>query len=140
MRNISFSITIEQFKNRTKTVTRRLGWKDIKPGDRLLGIEKGQGLKKGEKVVALGVILVKRADRERLDSILDDGEAECAAEGFPELTPAQFVRMFCVANQCKPDQEITRIEFEYVDVAGAVYISRTIINPAAPWPFPKTNP
>lgn len=140
MKNISFSMTTEQFRNRTKTVTRRLGWTDIKPGDRLQGIEKGQGLKKGEKVAPLGVILVKRADREPLDAILEDGEVECAAEGFPDLTPAQFVRMFCVANQCKPDQEITRIEFEYIDVPGAIRMSPTILNPAEPWPFPRWKP
>lgn len=133
-------MTTEQFRNRTKTVTRRLGWKDINVGDRLQGIEKGQGLKRGEKVTPLGVILVKRVDREPLDAILEDGDAECAAEGFPELTPAQFVKMFCVANQCKPEQEVTRIEFEYIDVPGSIRMSPTIINPSAPWPFPKDTP
>jgi hypothetical protein len=48
MRNISFSITRFQFCDRTKTVTRRLGWAKLKPGDVLMGVEKAMGLKKGE--------------------------------------------------------------------------------------------
>ena len=33
MRNISFSLTEEQFLNGSKDVTRRLGWLFLKPGD-----------------------------------------------------------------------------------------------------------
>lgn len=32
-RNMSFSMTTEAVRNRTKTVTRRLGWEFLKPGD-----------------------------------------------------------------------------------------------------------
>jgi len=41
MRNMSFSMTTPQFKTRTKTVTRRLGWWFIQPGDLVYGVEKG---------------------------------------------------------------------------------------------------
>lgn len=50
MRNISFALTTPQFKSRSKDVTRRIGWWFLKPGDVVMGVEKGMGLKKGEKV------------------------------------------------------------------------------------------
>lgn len=49
MRNISFALTTEQIRNQTKTVTRRVGWANLKPGTLLQPIEKGQGLKKGDR-------------------------------------------------------------------------------------------
>lgn len=50
-RNISFALTTPQFRARTKWVTRRLGWLFLKPGDTLMGVEKGMGLKiNGETV------------------------------------------------------------------------------------------
>ena len=54
MRNMSFMLTTEQIKNRTKTVTRRLGWRNAKPGDVVQPIVKGQGLQKGETVQKIG--------------------------------------------------------------------------------------
>jgi hypothetical protein len=66
MRNISFSLTTEQFKARTKTVTRRLGWTFLEPGTVLMGCEKCMGLKPGEKIVRLGRIRVVSVRRERL--------------------------------------------------------------------------
>ena len=53
MRNMSFYHTTEQIRNRSKTVTRRLGWAFLKPGDRVRAIVKGRGLKKGQKVEPL---------------------------------------------------------------------------------------
>ena len=41
-RNMSFMITKEQVRNRTKTVTRRLGWAFLKPGDIVNAVEKGK--------------------------------------------------------------------------------------------------
>ena len=49
MRNISFMLTKDQVRNRHKTVTRRLGWRRLKPGDVLRGVEKAMGLKAGEE-------------------------------------------------------------------------------------------
>ena len=49
-RNMSFMITTEQIKNRTKTVTRRLGWNFLKPGEVVNACEKCRGLKAGQKV------------------------------------------------------------------------------------------
>jgi len=43
MRLISFMLTERQIRERTKTQTRRLGWKTVKVGDRLRGVLKCQG-------------------------------------------------------------------------------------------------
>lgn len=39
-RNISFSMTEPQFVDGSKDVTRRMGWKWLKPGDRIMGVRK----------------------------------------------------------------------------------------------------
>jgi len=115
MRLISFSMTIPQFKARTKDVTRRLGWGNLRPGDVLMAVEKAQGLKKGEKVRKLGRIRVKSVSRESISLMMLYGRHECRREGFPEKSPRQFVQFFCKANACKPTRLITRIEYEYLD-------------------------
>lgn len=118
-RNISFALTTRQFRARQKDVTRRNGWLWVEPGDVLNAVEKCQGLKKGERVKSLGLIRVVGVRRERLDEISNRpgyGAAECIREGFPDLTPAQFVAMYCKANPCTGGETIiTRIEYDYVD-------------------------
>lgn len=112
-------MTPDAIRNRTKTVTRRLAWWDLEPGTLLCAVEKAQGLKKGEKVVRLGVIRVLQVGWEPLDTFFEYGSEECTREGFPELTPNGFVDMFCRANGCDPNLPqlawVNRIEFEYVD-------------------------
>ena len=46
---MSFMLTTNQIIDETKDVTRRNGWENLKPGDRLRAVEKAMGLKKGEK-------------------------------------------------------------------------------------------
>lgn len=115
MRNISFSATTAQFRARTKTVTRRMGWAMLGPGDVLMGVEKAQGLKKGEKVARLGPVRVVSVRREQLNLI---DQEDCNREGFPDLTPAQFIAFFCQFNGCAPDALVTRIEFVYEATNG----------------------
>lgn len=113
MRHISFALTTGQFRLRVKFVTRRLAWLKARPGDVLMGVVKSQGLKKGEKVERLGPIEVVSARRERLDAI---DQADVIAEGFPDLTPAEFVAMFCGHNRkATPATIVTRIEYRYLD-------------------------
>lgn len=111
MRNMSFMLTQRQFRNKTKTVTRRLGWRYIKPGDLITGCEKCQGLKKGEKIVKLGVIRILSNRRVPLSPITP---ADVAKEGFPGMTPVEFVKFFCEHNKCSPLIKVNRIEFEYI--------------------------
>jgi hypothetical protein len=119
MRNISFSLTKEQFRNRTKTVTRRLGWKDLKTGTILCAVEKAQGLKKGERIVRMGLIRVVNVRLEWLYEITDDpeyGRAEVVKEGFPDMTPEQFFKFFIDSHDFDyPHEKITRIKFEYLE-------------------------
>ena len=113
MRNISFQLTTEQVRNRTKTVTRRLGWKNLRAGELLQACEKCMGLGKGGKINRLAVIRVVAVRREQLCQVLGD-EAEPRREGFPNLTSAEFEEMFCKHMGCHYTDEVTRIEFEYV--------------------------
>jgi len=114
--NMSFIYTTEQVRNRTKTVTRRgIGtWKNLKPGDRLNAVEKGMGLKKGEKVKVLAVIEVVSVRVEALCSITP---LDVVAEGFPSLTRGEFVMCFCDGFGCTASDRVRRIEFKYVDSA-----------------------
>lgn len=114
MRNISFALTTPQFRARTKTVTRRKGWLGLKPGDRLMGVEKGMGLKPGEQVVRLGEIEVVSVRRERLSAMFDETGA-CALEGFPDWTIAQFIGFYIEANGGDGWQMVTRVEYRYVE-------------------------
>lgn len=121
MRNMSFAMTTDQIQDGTKTVTRRLGWLHLKPGDMLRPVRKCMGLKPGEKIEALREpVRVVSPSREPLRRMTDDieyGRAECIREGFPDLTPAQFVAMFCASHKpCTPETIVTRIEFEYPEV------------------------
>lgn len=111
-RNISFALTTQQFKDRTKTVTRRLGWDFLKSGDVLCGVEKAMGLKKGEKIKCLGLIRVVSAWPEPLEAITP---TEVRKEGFPDWTPEQFVEFYCTHNKVTPDIIVNRIEYEYLD-------------------------
>lgn len=112
MRNMSFFLTQDQLLDGSKTVTRRLGWQVLKAGDRFRAVRKVQGLKKGEGIDALAECEVIGVRRERLDAI---DQADCTAEGFPAMTPSEFVDMFCKAMGCEPDTEVTRVEFRVVE-------------------------
>jgi len=135
MRNISFTATIPQFRARQKHRTRRGNakgptWKNLKPGDVLMGCEQCQGLGKGGKVVRMGPIVILETNIEPLDDIIRRPmrtinpcalqpvwwSDETTLEGFPELTPVQFIKMFCEMNDCEPETEINNILFNYVDV------------------------
>lgn len=112
-RNISFALTTEQFKNKTKTVTRRLGWRGLKIGTILMGCKKCMGLRPGEQIERLGMIRVTGVFREKLLDVAGWAD-ETAKEGFPEMTPDEFIVMFCKEMKCTPSTEVTRIEFEYL--------------------------
>lgn len=111
MRNMSFAITTDQIRMRTKTVTRRMGWRFLKPGDMICAVEKGMGLKKGEKVNRLANLIVTSVNAQRL---CDIDQEDVAREGFPDMSVQEFITMFCASHKgCKPDSVVTRIEFDY---------------------------
>ncbi|KKN73192.1 hypothetical protein LCGC14_0403650 [marine sediment metagenome] len=111
MRNMSFAMTTEQVKARTKTVTRRFGWWFLKPGDKVQAVEKAMGLKKGQKIQRIAVIKIVSTRPEPLDEITKN---DCIKEGFPEFEPSDFVRMICEHYKQDSKRVINRIEFKYV--------------------------
>ena len=117
-RNMSFALTTEQIRDRTKTVTRRLGWEFLKRGDLLWAVEKCMGFRPGETVKRLALLRVLGVNRERLSAMSDGpdyGAVEAKREGFPELTGQEFVAMFCRNMRCEPTTMVTRIEFEFCE-------------------------
>lgn len=139
MRLISCSLTESAIRDATKDVTRRLGWLNLKVGERLMFCRKIMGRRKGEPLVRIREIEVVSVRRERLDKLTEPayggrwtvyGADECRREGFPQMTPDDFVKFFCASHStrtkkhpkgCTPQTEVTRIEFKYV---GAVVTPR----------------
>lgn len=111
-RNMSFALTTEQFEARTKTVTRRLGWDFLKPGDLVMGCKKCMGLKPGEKIERLGLIRIIGVRRHVLMLI---HQADVVKEGFPDMSSEAFIKMFCKHMKTHRYRMVTRIEFEYCD-------------------------
>jgi hypothetical protein len=102
------------FQTENDMVTRRLGWWNVKPGEVVMAIEKGMGLKKGEKQVEIGPFRVKAAKPERLSQFASHGPEECAREGFPEMKPREFVAMLCRHHRITRRKKINRIEIEWL--------------------------
>lgn len=126
MRNMSFAMTTSQIMDGTKTVTRRAGWLQAKPGQQLRPVQKCMGLRPGEKLVVLrDPLTIVSVRREPLRAMLDDldyGFRECELEGFGAhheyRWPSLFVSMFCATHKgCTPETIVTRIEFSYSQTA-----------------------
>lgn len=66
------------------------------------------GLKKGEKQVEIGRLVVTNCTREPLNAIEVD---DVVREGFPEMTRLDFINMFCREMRCGPCDTVNRIEF-----------------------------
>lgn len=111
MRLMSFQLTTDQIRNRTKTVTRRIGWAKLRPGTLLCGVVKSQGIRKGETVERLAYLVVIDVRRERLNQIRNP---DVEREGFRGMWWHQFVSMFCQNMKCQPIDQVTRIEFRYL--------------------------
>lgn len=121
MRNMSFALTTQQVRERTKTVTRRIGWTFLKPGDLVRAVVKCQGLKKGERLEPIATLRVIDVRRECLSEMIYDesyGSVEVIREGFPRLPPEDFVHWFAATHGCSVKNFITRIEFEYLEDAA----------------------
>jgi len=110
-RRMSVALTKDQVIARTKDVTRRLGWEFAKAGDEVILVSRVMGFKKGETAEVYAIVKLREVRREPLNKIT---RADCVREGFPHLSPAEFVTMFCQHNKCTPDTMVTRIEWEYL--------------------------
>jgi hypothetical protein len=123
---MSFSLTTDQIRAGTKDVTRRAGWRFLKPDDLVRPVLKAMGLRPGEKIQPLrGPIRIVGVRQEPLRAMLDDlayGYDEVRREGFeghPRYGhPSTWVEMFCATHKgATPDSLVTRIEFKYTDSA-----------------------
>jgi hypothetical protein len=109
---MAVSLTEAQVWARTKTVTRRTGWRTLQAGDRLTLCRKVMGRRPGEPLDRITTVEVTSVRREPLDAIT---AADVIAEGFPQLTPAEFVSFFCATHRgCTPATEVTRIQWRYL--------------------------
>lgn len=130
MQSIVFAHTARQVRARTKTVTRRVGWRTLAVGSLLRAIDRDPRSMRGAPR-ELAILRVVNVRREVLEEITAE---EVAAEGFPGMTPATFVRMFAQAMRVERDAIVTRIEFEYLDVAGCPKPAPPVVPTAAPPP------
>lgn len=110
-RLMSVALSTEQVRNRTKFVTRRVGWRMIAPGDQVTLCPKVRGRRAGEALERIVTVDIVSVRRERLDAITED---DVVAEGFPDMTSEEFVRFFCRTHKnVSPATEVTRIQWEY---------------------------
>jgi hypothetical protein len=119
-RLMSVAFTENAVRSRIKTVTRRKGWTFAKPGDRLTLCRKVMGRKKGEPLERICDVEIVSVRRETLSLLRDDlvgyGQREVEREGFPGMTPGEFIRRFFVEAQGIGEGEfVTRIEWRYLD-------------------------
>lgn len=139
-RLMSFAKTVDQIRNRTKTVTRRDGWGWLEPGTILWACEKTMVLQKGETATKICKIRVDDVQREEVRDVLCttcdgngkrngvDEEHDCEVCGgtgaspsddverkdFDDMTGAEFVEFFKSELGVAPGDMITRIEFRYL--------------------------
>lgn len=118
-RLMSVTMTEQAVVERRKIVTRRAGWKFAKPGDRITLVRKAMGLKKGETVHRLAEVEIVSVCREPLRDMRlypQRGRLETAREGFPGMSPTEFLQRFFIdAQGMSLDDEVTRIEWRYID-------------------------
>jgi hypothetical protein len=110
-RLMSVALTVGQVRDRSKTVTRRLGWLMLAPGDPLTLCEKVQGRRPGEALVRIAEVEVVSVRREPLNAVTAE---DVAAEGL-DMTPAEFVSFFTRTHKgCEPGTIVTRIQWRYL--------------------------
>lgn len=115
-RLMSVAFTEQAVRDRVKTVTRRKGWAYLKAGDRLTLCRKVMGRRPGEPLVRIVDVEVLSVRREPLGAITAD---EVAREGFPGMSPAEFIaRFFITAQGIQLGDEVTRIEWAYLGRDG----------------------
>jgi hypothetical protein len=115
---MAFSHTAPQIRDRSKTVTRRTGWRCLKAGDLIQAVEKARGLRKGERVRDLAILRIVSVRVEPLSRLITEAryaEDELPREGFPCWSRDEFIEMFLRVNRLTSTTvRVTRIEFEYV--------------------------
>jgi hypothetical protein len=133
-RLMSVAMTTDAVIERRKTVTRRKGWWLDKNGRRLLHVgdtltlcRKVQGRRPGEPIERLAEVEVVSIRREPLCAVggpyaMDRyGRTiwpEVIAEGFPDMSPTEFMRQFFEPQHIGAMDDVTRIAYVYVCGSG----------------------
>jgi hypothetical protein len=115
---MSVTLTEDAVVARQKTVTRRLGWRMLRAGDRLTLCRKVMGRRRGdlvEPLVRLAEVEVVSVRREQLQDVPAE---DLAREGFPGWEPFDWVGWFCEEMRCTPQTVVTRIEWRYLEAVA----------------------
>jgi hypothetical protein len=115
---MSVSMTLDAVRERRKTVTRRHvdTWVKLKAGDRLVLIEKGQGLKKGEHQVVITEVEVVSVEVIPLAPL---SWSEVDREGFAGWLTSRFCTFWMNGHGYRGADPFSvkcrRIEWRYLD-------------------------
>ena len=114
MRRMSFAATTKQMYYQAKTVTRRNPdtWTWLEPGDLVMAVEKTMGLTKGERQKCIHPIEILDVS---VVQLLPLTPAEVAAEGFPDMTEAEFLAQVWgpLHGPVTGSETVRRIEFRH---------------------------
>jgi hypothetical protein len=134
MRRMSFSHAASEVRGRMKTVTRRLGWRFLKPNDLIQAVDKARGPRSREPARLLAILRVRDVRIEPLARLIENAcyaEDELPREGHPCWSKDDFIARFLRRHHLTtPEIDVTRIEFEYVEPD---------VLTARPWP-PRGRP
>jgi len=109
---MSVSHTEQQVEDRSKSMTRRLGWKMVRVGDHLTLCRKVMGRKPGEPLVRITEVEITAIREERLWEISHE---DVIAEGFPDWSTDQFIEFFCRQFKVQEWVVVTVLEWRYLD-------------------------
>jgi hypothetical protein len=122
MRRMAFPDSASEVRERLQTVTRRPGWRFLKPNDLIQAIEfvsNETGTGGGSIARELAVLRVRSVRVEPLSRLVTDAtyaEDELPREGRPCWSRDHFIATFLRRHRLSHvSVDVTRIEFEYVD-------------------------
>lgn len=109
---MSVALTRDPVLAELKDVTRRDGWWFLKVGEIVNLVDRTMGFKPGEHPVRYKTVRIKSTRPEPLNAITQE---EVIREGFPHMTPEEFVEFFVKSHKkCWPEKIINRIEWDYI--------------------------
>lgn len=145
-RQMSCALTIDAVRARTKTVTRRDPdtWTTLKAGDQVTLVEKGMGLKKGEKVVRVAEVEIVDVRIESLGRLVEvDGET--ALEGLGHMSSLDFAEFWATSHGWRrwwsvADSHWTRWERRYTKRGCAPFSLHQIVCRRIEWRYLEGTP
>ena len=111
-RLMSVALTEQAVRDRRKTVTRRLGWRMLKPGDHLTLCRKVMGRRKDEPLIRICEVEVVDVRRERSGTSRTRTSSERVSTSMSGRRPIPWTLLR--AREVQPDTEVTRVEWRYL--------------------------